>query len=247
MALEKGTGPEFRWREETQRGTETAPGLSEGARGGPGRTGTQWWGAGGASGDTRPRGTWAATSHLQSELGHVPHQPVPPCFLLGLRENHGGLRVGARAAPPPTTVRWGAGPGADAGGPRSQQLSGVLPLGTRSPSQETLSTRHSPSVITRCQLLPHTPAAREGSRQGRPRSGPQQESAPRPGRCTPNPPGPSALSTHCTGPAAVTLRGHAAYGRDTRHRLASVTGPATSPLTSFLCLLNEVQITRSNG
>lgn len=44
VALEKGTGPEFRWREETQRGTETAPGLSEGARGGPGRTGTQWWG-----------------------------------------------------------------------------------------------------------------------------------------------------------------------------------------------------------
>lgn len=101
VALEKGTGPEFRWREETQRGTETAPGLSEGARGGPGRTGTQWWGAGGAPGDTRPRGTWAATSHLQSELGHVPHQPVPPRFLLGLRENHGGLRVGARAAPPP--------------------------------------------------------------------------------------------------------------------------------------------------
>lgn len=101
VALEKGTGPEFRWREETQQGTETAPGLSEGARGGPGRTGTTWWGAGGASGDTRPRGTWAATSHLQSELGHVPHQPVPPRFLLGLRENHGGLRVGARAVPPP--------------------------------------------------------------------------------------------------------------------------------------------------
>lgn len=120
----------------------------------------------------------------------------------------GRTMVGSGSGPgprPPHHCQVGSRSGGRAGGPRSQQLSGVLPLGTRSPSQETLSTRHSPSVITRCQLLPHTPAAREGSRQGRPRSGPQQESAPRPGRCTPNPPGPSALSTHCTGPAAVTL------------------------------------------